>query len=49
MDFFSNPLFKLDGSRSEIVVPFPEVLLTTAQYRIDNWIAPIEQVTRKRN
>ncbi|MFP9192766.1 hypothetical protein ACLI4Q_14055 [Natrialbaceae archaeon A-CW1-1] len=49
MDFLSNPLFQLDGNRSEIVVPFPEVLLTTSQYRIEEYISHFKDVQNVEN
>jgi len=49
MDFLSNPLFQLGGDSSEIVVPFPEVLLTTAQYRIEEYVSRCESVQEIEN
>ncbi|WP_231608424.1 hypothetical protein [Haloferax gibbonsii] len=49
LDFFSNPVFQVKGEEREIVVPFPEVLLTTAQYRIEEYVGQFKQVQAVEN
>ncbi|MDS0261731.1 hypothetical protein NDI56_20210 [Haloarcula sp. S1CR25-12] len=50
LDFFSNPVFQVKGVKErEIVVPFPEVLLTTAQYRIEEFVGQFKQVQEVEN
>ena len=49
MDFFSNPLFQASEAGSEVIVPFPEVLLTTAQYRIEEYIGQFEDIQEIEN
>jgi hypothetical protein len=49
LDFFSNPVFQVRGEEREIIVPFPEVLLTTAQYRIEEYIGQFKQVQAVEN
>lgn len=44
MDFFSNPLYREKEDRSKVLIPFPELLLTTAQYRIEEYIAQFDEV-----
>ena len=49
LDFFSNPVFQVREEEREIVVPFPEVLLTTAQYRIEEYVGQFKQVQAVEN
>jgi len=50
LDFFSNPVFQVKESEErKIVVPFPEVLLTTAQYRIEEFVGQFKQVQEVEN
>jgi len=50
LDFFSNPVFQVkQAEEHEIIVPFPEVLLTTAQYRIEEYVEKFNQIQEVEN
>lgn len=49
LDFFLHPLFLVGKNEKELVVPFPEVLITTAQYRIEEYIGQFAEVQQVEN
>jgi len=46
-DFLLNPIYPIgDGT---LVVPFPDVLISTAQYRIEEYLSELQEVQEKDN
>lgn len=49
LDFLLNPLFRFGTRNSKLLVPFPEVLVTTAQYRIEAYIDQFNEIQAVEN